>query len=1107
MKSPSEAPSLLNTIESALLALDSVCDGAQSDDGHGYNGRDSGFGKSLAAQIRDGRTLSVGQNWAAYKMLRTYRRQLGDYGIDYEQIPPPPEVPLGTGVFVGNQRHFFDQAIDDAGEERFESVGAKPLTAREILGPGGVIAQQLPGYEHRESQLAMATLVETALAAGEHAVVEAGTGCIQGDAEITCNRSGLGRPIKLRDIVSRFNGGGGETSRRAYPWDLTIPTFVQQERDGVVRLARLKAAWCSGEKETFTVTTESNRQIRATGEHPFLTERGWLQLRELQVGDLVHVRGHQATTGRQIKPRYHTVYRMHAHPYAHYRPNGSAGVEEHRLVAEATVNGLGYREYTKRLVRGEIEGLTFINPREFEVHHIDHDSENNDPSNLAVLDATEHARLHAIAGTSNNVLYKVATERIVSVEPFGTEITYDLEVEDDFPHNFIANGFVVHNTGKSLAYLVPAILGKETAIVSTADKSLQAQIVTKDIPFLQSVMPVPFRAALLKGRANYACLQAISELETAGQQEALTGFGSAPAGFASRADAEQWPLVRTWLKETNDGDVDALAIPLSASLRASITTDSDGCLGHKCPHYDVCWAERAKQNATYAKVIIVNHALLLRDLQLRHATEGHVGVIPSNPKVVIIDEAHHLEDIASDQLGVEIRGSRWERLAKRLERLTVEHADVKPNPNETAGEEWAVAQNWSQNTTALSADLTAALTSVTGMVSAKLHGREGSVAERLGTVPALRDLSARMAFFAKEMGDDVPYWLREEAEREAWNKLAQAVNRFAEDLGLCGAGSTAPKFVQFAELTVSHGSARLVLHAKPIEVAEQLKTLLWDAFPSVIATSATIATGTSTPQWFGEAVPAIDDTGAFSYWLERTGCEDARTLLALSPFDYTHQALLYLPPNGAQFDSSSARKGGEAGSVEYLDRMATEIEQLILASDGRAFCLFTSFRALEEVHRRLSPRLSHWLVLKQGDYPRPELVRRFREHGSAVLFGVKSFWEGVDVGGQALSLVVIDKLPFPPPDDPVWQAKCDAINRRMRNEWAWFNELAIPYTTIALKQGFGRLIRTGSDRGVVALLDGRLTSKGYGSRVLKALPPATQTRSLDAVRAFFGGHA
>jgi ATP-dependent DNA helicase DinG len=819
------------TIEQALLALSDHCDGAVTDDGHGFNGRDAIFGNSLADQVRAGRRLTINQRASALKMLRTYRTQLRGYGIDYDAINAQPTGFEAPSVLLDLERTLAesDAIWGPLNPSRDQAPASQPPTntARGILGPDGAIARKLPGYEHREPQLEMAALVEYAMGAHQNAVIEAGTG-----------------------------------------------------------------------------------------------------------------------------------------------------------------------------------------------------------------------------------------------------------------------------TGKSLAYLVPAILlAQETdpdarsedgspqphvkTIVSTADKSLQEQIWRKDIPFLQDVMPVRFTAALLKGRSNYLCLRNF----TLAQE--LPGLSRAGVGFASQQEAAQWGDLVDWSQTTESGDVEELPFTLSAELREHTTTDSDGCTGQSCPFHAQCWAERAKAAAKQADVIIVNHALLLRDRQLAHQSEGHARVLPE-ARLVVLDEAHHLEEIATDAFGSQLSPGRWTRIANGWERLTTDFPAVKELIKaDDQSEEAVEAKQQLARCTAFGAEIDAFFAAIRERLTLN-H----KTTMRLGDErPLIMALPERLRATGSAMVETIPYWLQKNDDRERWKKLGAQLVDFAGDLEAVCTPAEPGRVVRYAELTGSGRNQRAVLHTKPVDVSDLLRARLFEADDlwSVVSTSATIAT----------------DSG-MAYWCERVGCDDREDLVVGSPFDYPRAALLYLPADGPGFDPTQGR-GDD--SVQYLERLAAEYERLILASSGRAFCLFTSFKTLDEVYRRLSPRLTAYLVLRQGDLPRPELVKRFKQDGNAVLFGVKSFWEGVDVQGDALSLVVIDKLPFTPPDDPVWEARCEAINAKYGDRWAWFNRLAIPNAIIALKQGFGRLIRTGSDRGVVALLDGRLSTKDYGTRIIRALPPATPTRSMEAVAAFYGaGH-
>lgn len=628
-------------------------------------------------------------------------------------------------------------------------------------------------------------------------------------------------------------------------------------------------------------------------------------------------------------------------------------------------------------------------------------------------------------------------------------------------------------TGKSMGYLIPIIATGERAIVSTADKSLQAQIWFKDIPFLQKNVK-PFSAAILKGMSNYACILKVGDLREAGDE----------AAFATPEAAVVWPEFNEWVKETETGDLEDSGSDFR-SIHADVTTTSEDCHGKKCAHYDRCFVVRAKGKANAAQIVIVNHALLLRDRDIRHNTG--FGLLPASP-VIVLDEAHHLEDIATDAFGTEFRMSRWNRLSKQLENLTTEHKHIKSRIMDAAKSE---ALGWTER--ASTVDLTAE--AFTQSIRERME-RSNEQRFRLGNEMAMGEpVIAALSMLAEKMVDETPAWLgmteKGKDERESWKRLAKQIGSLAESvLLICTPNDNV---VRYAEINRD----RLTLVGKPIDVSEALQARLWDAtvpveneqgdvvdwLPlTVVATSATIATGDS-----------------FSYWKSRVGMGNGLELVVGSPFDYRHNSLLYVPANGRAFDPSDRTNDG---SIAYFERLAQEIEALLLASDGRAFCLFTSFKALNETYSRLAPRL-RWTLLKQGDAPRQELVARFKADGRAVLFGVKSFWEGVDVQGEALSMVIIDKMPFNSPGDPVWDARCERIGKETGDKWAWFNQLAIPTAIIALKQGFGRLVRTKEDRGTVAVLDGRLRTKGYGTRVINSLPPATQTNSLDVVRAFY----
>lgn len=645
-------------------------------------------------------------------------------------------------------------------------------------------------------------------------------------------------------------------------------------------------------------------------------------------------------------------------------------------------------------------------------------------------------------------------------------------------------------TGKSYAYATAALVSGQSALISTADKGLQAQLAEKDLPFLQAHAGIPFDVVVVKGRGNYLCLERHDDLRrriaAESAQPSLFDGGDARAAaavFRSPEVAGAWPAVDAWAETTDSGDLESRDLPVvvPGDLREQLTVTSDECIGDACPFRSECFIERMKARAEAARIVVVNHHLLLLDLAIRASTDGQATVLPDKA-VTVIDEAHHIEPIATDVFGVELTEARISRLRRALDRLTVEHPAV---PAAAAHERRVTAEQWA----ALMRGAVDSWNALTDTIAARM-GRTNRM--RLGDDAELTGpLIAALKRLASEMKDAAPLWLADERERARWNSLRKRIACTAEAVEQVAAPDPDGTTVRYAERERTRsGAERLVLHAKPIDVGGLLADYLWnrtrpetDEVLPVVATSATIATD-----------------GDMAYWRERVGLANADELVVPAPFDYRRAGLLYTPEDGRAFDPSAARGDG---SLEYVERLTAEIERLILASDGRAFALFTSRRMLNEVHDRLAPRL-RFTVLRQGDAPRPLLVEQFKADGKAVLFGLKSFWEGVSIDGEALSLVIIDKLPFGQPDDPVWEARCEAITERTGDRWAWFNQLAIPEAIIALKQGTGRLIRTRTDTGVCAILDGRLRTKGYGKRIVGALPPFTQTHSLDAVRAFFG---
>jgi Rad3-related DNA helicase len=591
-------------------------------------------------------------------------------------------------------------------------------------------------------------------------------------------------------------------------------------------------------------------------------------------------------------------------------------------------------------------------------------------------------------------------------------------------------------TGKSLAYLLPIIRSGKVAIVSTANKNLQEQLFYKDIPFIQESIQ-PFNAALVKGMGNYLCLDRLSEEQPF---QKLVGDPAYEAMEELIGEYDQW-----------DGDLDLLELSLQPSLRANIAADSDQCAWRACPHFKDCYVRRMRDRARDAQVIVVNHTLLLLDAVMN-------GYFLPERDLIVIDEAHHLEEEATRAFTITATPGRVASLLSQ--RRLREHAD----------------QDVQQEAAAANANAWDALE------------RETRLDLRPGRQPLAQPLQEGL-HLANVIGDLANSLQRnrplnmEDKEDQLYDKLVKRARTLAADLGVVF-GVTAPEErVYYVERTGGRGRRRnaqqnLAVSAAPLAVAELLDELLFSKVDT-ICTSATLAVG-----------------GSFSFFRTRVGLKEASEHVLPLTFDYQSNALLYAPR--LRHEPSFG-----AGNGPYLDELAEQMRALVEASSGRAFLLFSSQRALDGVLERIDEPLRRrgFSVLVQGqEMGRIELLRQFRERPAAVLFGLKSFWEGVDVAGEALSLVVIDKLPFDPPDDPVHEARVNQMKAAGEN---WFGSYVLPQATLRLKQGIGRLLRTREDRGVMAILDNRLHTKSYGRQVLAALPPARRTMHIEDVRRFF----
>jgi Rad3-related DNA helicase len=595
-------------------------------------------------------------------------------------------------------------------------------------------------------------------------------------------------------------------------------------------------------------------------------------------------------------------------------------------------------------------------------------------------------------------------------------------------------------TGKSLAYLLPIVRSGKVAIISTANKNLQEQLFYKDIPFIQEHIK-DFRAALIKGMGNYLCLERFDREN----QELLPVLRTAT--FDRLLRFLQDTVVGERELEPFNGDLDLVPFSLPGELRARIAADSDQCAWSKCNFFGECYVREMRQRARESQIIVVNHTLLLLDA----AMDG--WLLPERD-VVVIDEAHHLEEEATRAFTVTVSPSRVQSLLQQ--RRLRDH--VTPMLLQEAVQRNSAA--WER----------LALTADPGFKNRALL--TSPFQEGLHLAEAIDSLAEDMKYRRPEGMDD--------KEDQLYDKVIKRARNLAGDLRTVFGVQNPQGNVYYVERSSERGGQnaglrQLSVSAAPLSITDLLRAQVFEKI-NTIATSATLAVG-----------------GDFGFFRKRVGVLNNVVERVLPPtFDYPNNALLYVPRGLPE------PKFG-ADNKLYIQALAREMIQLTEASRGRAFLLFSSNRAMQDVFEILRDELEFPLML-QGDYSRVELVRRFRTTPNAVLLGLKSFWEGVDIAGEALSLVVIDKLPFDPPDDPVHEAR---VKQMKEAGEAWFDGYVLPQATLRLKQGIGRLLRTKEDRGVMAILDARLHTKYYGSRVLAALPPARRTSKIEDVQRFF----
>jgi ATP-dependent DNA helicase DinG len=600
-------------------------------------------------------------------------------------------------------------------------------------------------------------------------------------------------------------------------------------------------------------------------------------------------------------------------------------------------------------------------------------------------------------------------------------------------------------TGKTMAYLVPAIGLGRRVIISTGTKNLQEQLFFKDIPFLQSVLPRKFKATYLKGRNNYVCLHRLKRAESTPVLQGLD-------------EVDHFDQVRRWAFETRTGDrAELTELPEHVPFWRHVDARSDICLGSKCPSFDECFITRARQSALEADIVIVNHHLFFADLALRDKEWGQV--LPDYG-AVIFDEAHQIEDVAAQYFGAHVSSYQIEDLLADVLRLPIFQVETVKELTKVGARVTKFAdyfwQTFSGSNSLVMVNDEGRFVLKQSMFVRKRRDGEYEATAAGERYMALKTALDRLVASLSAVKDAPP-------EMEAIQRRAEQL-RFDLEFIVLGDDEG---FVYWCE----RRGRGFFMQATPIDASGILQERLFSSVESVVMTSATLTSA-----------------GSFNFIRERLGVENATELVAESNFDYASQSLLYLPPR-----MPDPRNAG------FAEAAAEQIIQLLNASQGRAFVLSTSYTQMKLLRELVEPAVD-FPILMQGEGSRSGLLEKFRATANSVLFATSSFWQGVDVRGESLSCVIIDKLPFAVPSDPVVAARQRFIDNSGGSS---FTEYSVPAAIITLKQGVGRLIRSTTDRGVIAILDPRLVTKGYGQHFINSLPQCRITQDMEEVESFF----